>query len=200
MRYYCVSAVSISLETIRLDELVALRRNPQYLSAKQQRALEQSIERDGFLCPIIVRHKGKRYEILSGNHRVLASRAVGLPEIPCVLVDPCTDDQAARIAVNMNSVHGDPNAELLAPFLAELTDITLGEIYIDDAMLGDLRDFDATLKERLDSLEVPDSLDFDSPKGKTPNCVCQKCGQRHVRARKNSKSAPRRTTAASKPS
>jgi ParB-like chromosome segregation protein Spo0J len=191
--------VSISLQTIRIEELVALRRNPQYLTEKQQRALEQSIEQDGFLCPIVVRRKSKKFEILSGNHRVLASRSVGLAEIPCVLLEPCTDEQAARIAVNMNSVHGDPNVELLAPFLAEMTDEVLASVFIEDDMLSELRDFDDALKLRLDSLEVPDAFDSDSPKGKTPNCVC-KCGHRHVRVRESSKSSPRRSTAASKSS
>ncbi len=181
--------------------MIALKRNPQYLSERQSKALQKSIERDGFLAPIVVRRKGELYEILSGNHRVIASREAGLVELPCVLVDPCDDRRAARIAVNMNTVHGDPTAELLAPFLAEMDDETLGSVFMGDDLAGELIEFDSLLKERLDSLAIPDAMDTEAV-GNIPNCICKKCGNRHVRARKRSARSPRKakSTAALKPS
>jgi ParB-like chromosome segregation protein Spo0J len=173
------------LQTIDIDELVALRRNPQYLSERQSSALRQSIERDGFLAPIVVRKRRKGWEILSGNHRVMEAREAGLKQLPCVVVTKCDDRRAARIAVNMNTVHGDPTPELLAPFLAEADDETLRDIFLDDEMVRQLKSFDATLEQRFADLAVPDSLDYDSSKGATPNCVCQ-CGHRHVAAPKTS--------------
>ena len=142
--------------------------------------LKKSIERDGFIAPIVVRRRPKgMYEILSGNHRVMACRELGHVSIACVLVNPCDDARAARIAMNMNTVHGDPNVELIAPFLSALDDGTLQEIYRPDSIMKDLLNFDATLKMRLDSLEVPDALDSASPQNSIPNCVCT-CGHRHV--------------------
>lgn len=158
---------------------MALRRNPQYLTEAQMEGLKRSIERDGFIAPIVVRKRPKgMYEILSGNHRVMACRELGHVSIACVLVNPCDDARAARIAMNMNTVHGDPNVELIAPFLSALDDGTLQEIYLPDSIMKDLLNFDATLKMRLDSLEVPDALDSASPQS-IPNCVCT-CGHRHV--------------------
>lgn len=195
--------MSCQLVTLPLDKLHALRRNPQYLSEKQQRALEDSIRRDGFLVPIIVRHRqdADSYEILSGNHRTIAARNVdGAMQIPCVLKDPCSDDEAARIAVNMNTVHGDPNVELLAPFLAEMSDAALGQLYIAEDMVMQIKSFDLTLKARLDALEVPDAMNSNSLSGRTPNCICKRCGHRHVAAHKTSRSTPaaRKNTGASK--
>lgn len=142
--------------------------------------LKKSIERDGFIAPIVVRRRPKgMYEILSGNHRVMACRELNHTTIACVLVHPCDDARAARIAMNMNTVHGDPNVELIAPFLSALDDGTLKEIYLPDSIMKDLLNLDATLKMRLDSLEVPDALDSASPQNITPNCVCT-CGHRHV--------------------
>lgn len=159
---------------------MALRRNPQYLTEAQMEGLKRSIERDGFIAPIVVRKRPKgMYEILSGNHRVMACRELGHVSIACVLVNPCDDARAARIAMNMNTVHGDPNVELIAPFLSALDDGTLKEIYLPDSIMKDLLNFDATLKMRLDSLEVPDALDSASPQNSIPNCVCT-CGHRHV--------------------
>lgn len=167
------------LLTISLDKLVALRRNPQYLTEAQMEGLKSSIQRDGFLAPIVVRKRPRdTFEILSGNHRVMAVRELNHKEIACVLIHPCTDAQAARIAMNMNTVHGDPNVELIAPFLSTLDDITLKEIFLPDSILADIKSFDQTLKERLAGFEVPDSLNSESV-GNIPNCVCS-CGHRHV--------------------
>ncbi len=190
------------LLTVPLDKLVALRRNPQYLTEAQNLALKASIERDGFLAPIVIRKKRGGYEILSGNHRVLASREAGLSELPCVLVEKCDDKRAARIAVNMNTVHGDPTAELLAPFLAEADDETIQSIFLDDKMVADLVAFDATLEMRFAQLALPDALNSRSPMGANPNCIC-KCGHRHVAiAPKTSTSTKRdrKTTSAAKAS
>lgn len=173
--------------SVKLDSLIALRRNPQYLTEKQMAGLVASIKGDGFLAPIVVRKKKKLFEVLSGNHRALASREAGLTEIPALLIDPCDDKRAARIAVNMNTVHGDPTPELLAPFLAEVDDETLRSIFIEDSLLKGIVEFDATLDERLKSLLLPDSLDRPSPVGTMLTCVCS-CGHRHAPARKSSES------------
>ena len=184
-----MGAPRITLVTLPLDTLHALRRNPQYLSERQMEALKASIERDGFIALIVVRkRKGGTYEILSGNHRAMAMRELGRGEIPCVLIHPCTDAQAARIAVNMNTVHGDPNAELIAPFLAEIADDVLGDIFMPDDLRADLIAFDTTLAERLAALQLPEALNSEKT-GAIPNCVCQ-CGHRHVAVRESSSAAP----------
>jgi len=168
------------LVTLPLTSLVALRRNPQYLTEAQMDGLKRSIERDGFIAPIVVRKRPKgQYEILSGNHRVMACRELGHAEIACVLVHPCDDARAGRIAMNMNTVHGDPNVELIAPFLALLDDSTLKEIYLPDTMLQEIKTFDGVLRDRLAAFQIPDALDGKSPVNSIPNCVC-KCGHRHV--------------------
>jgi ParB-like chromosome segregation protein Spo0J len=198
MRYDCsLKSSKPKICWLPIDKLIALRRNPQWLTERQMTALKESITRDGFLVPIIVRPKKKLYEILAGNHRVTASRELGIPELPCVVIR-CDDKTAARIAVNTNTVHGDPSAELLAPFLAPLDDLTLSEIYIDGRLLSDLKDFDKTLKERLDAMQLPSAFDRDSPTSPLPTCVCPTCQHRHVPAEKRSRSSrsPAASTAA----
>ena len=141
--------------------------------------LKKSIDRDGFIAPIVVRKRPKSmYEVLSGNHRVMACRELNHIKIACVLIHPCDDARAARIAMNMNTVHGDPNVELIAPFLSALDEGTLREIYLPQSMLSELKAFDTTLKQRLDAFEVPDALNTEAV-GNIPNCVCV-CGHRHV--------------------
>lgn len=170
------------LRHVPVDKCVALKRNPQYLSPKQMDSLKASIERDGFLAPILVRAHGEdSFEVLSGNHRCMAARELSIESIPALVVE-MDDQQAGRIAVNLNTVHGDPTAELLAPFLAELDDATLATVHLDDSLLADLRAFDTSLAETLARLEVPSTLDNETPTaGSIEQCVCPSCGRSHMR-------------------
>lgn len=162
-----------------LDRCRALRRNPQYLSARQMGALMDSIDRDGFLAPVLLREVDDGYEVLSGNHRVMAARELGRETVPAV-VAVMDDAAAARVAVNLNTVHGDPTPELLAPFLAEMDDETLGQVHLGAALTADLKRFDVELREQLDSLEAVGRVDLASPTAPHPNCVCPTCGRKHI--------------------
>src|SRR3972149_6178636 len=136
-----------------IDKLRALTRNPQYLTPQQLIGLKASIERAGFVAPVLVRPlKGDDFEIVSGNHRVMAAREIGYTEVP-VIVMRLDNQSARRVAINMNTVHGDPPAELLAPFLAELDDDMLRDIHLDSDLLAECVAFDTTLQERLEKLE-----------------------------------------------
>lgn len=157
-----------------------LKRNPQYLTPKQMESLKASIERDGFCAPILVRPiDDERYEIISGNHRFMASSELGYTEIHCV-VSEMDDRMAKRLAINLNTIHGEPNAELLAPFLAELDDETLGDIHIDDSIKDDLMDFDTELADQLKALNPPKTIDRSSRTHSNATCRCPVCGLIHV--------------------
>lgn len=169
------------LEWLPVSALSALRRNPQYLTPLQMDSLKTSLQKDGFLAPILVRPLQRdRYEVISGNHRMMAAREIGLTHVPA-LICKLNDNSARRVAINLNTVHGDPPAELLAPFLAELDDETLREIRMDPDLLQEIAGFDALLAERLASLEAPDKVDRPSPHAEIATCVCSRCGKRHIR-------------------
>lgn len=169
------------LKLIPIKKLVMLKRNPQYQTPKQMESLKRSIERDGFCAPILVRPiKAGRFEVVSGNHRLMAATELKMIGIPCVIAD-MNDKTAKRLAINLNTIHGEPNAELLAPFLAELDIETLREIHIDDEMKKDLIEFDETLADALKQMEAPDSLNRESPKHKNATCVCKICGATHFK-------------------
>jgi len=110
----------------------------------------------------------------------MAASELGYKEIPCVVVQ-MSDASAARLAINLNTIHGDPNAELLAPFLAELDDEILREIHIEDSMKAELLKFDATLAAQLEAMEPPDKMNRESPTHKNTTCKCPKCGATHIK-------------------
>jgi len=162
-------------------KIVTLRRNPQFLSPKQMESLKESIRRDGFCAPILVRPvRGGRFEIISGNHRFMAACELEMTEVPCV-VAKMSDRAAKRLAVNLNTIHGEPNAELLAPFLAEMDESLLAEIHIEDDVMKELLEFDKELAEKLSELQAPDKMNRDSSQHKNVICACPKCGRKHFK-------------------
>ena len=173
--------VQVRQAMIATKNLIYLRRNPQYLTPHQMEALKTSIQRDGFLAPILVRPKGKKYEILSGNHRAMAAGELGYEKVPVIIAD-LTDDQAKRVALNLNTIHGDPTAELLAPFLAEFDVSLLGTIHLDEAMRKEIGSLDENMQKAFASMEIPDAWNKDSVNSEVAGCVCPTCGKRHIRA------------------
>jgi len=63
--------------------------------------LMESIRSKGVLEPILVRSKGNRFEIIAGERRFLASRNIGLKEIPCIEMD-VEENEAMEIALIEN--------------------------------------------------------------------------------------------------
>lgn len=119
---------------LRVDVLDGLPGNPQRLSDGARYALMRSIARDGFVVPVLVRPKGRRFEVVSGNHRVEVARDLGLVEVPAVVRD-LSDEQAARLAVELNTVHGAPDPVLLAEFVP---DDLVGQVFVDEDLLAEL--------------------------------------------------------------
>lgn len=161
-------------------KLVYLRRNPQYMTPHEMEALKSSIERDGFLSPVLVRPKGNKFEILSGNHRAMAASELGYSRIPVIIAN-LTDEQAKRVVLNLNTIHGDPTAELLAPFLAEFDEALLATIHLDDDMRNEIAKLDENMKDMFAKMEVPDAWNKASVITEIKQCVCPKCGKRHIR-------------------
>jgi ParB-like chromosome segregation protein Spo0J len=168
--------------SVAISDCLLLERNPQYLTPRQMDALKKSIGRDGFVVPILVRKHTKsrgKYEIISGNHRFMAAQELGMKAIPAVIARMSEKD-AKRLALNLNLIHGEPEAEQLAPFLADLEDDVLADIHLEGRLLADVLAFDDILKERLDNLEGVPNVDNDSVTSPIGICKCPKCGKTHI--------------------
>jgi hypothetical protein len=177
------SVPSNELKMIPAGQIVTLKRNPQYLTPVQMESLKASIQRDGFCAPILVRPLGQnRFEVISGNHRFMAACELGMAEIPCV-VCALSDRAARRLAVNLNTIHGQPNPELLAPFLAEFDLSDLADVFLEADMKEELLKWDDTLADLLGKMDVPAAMNHDSPTHYTAVCKCPVCGQSHTRAK-----------------
>lgn len=64
--------------------------------------LAQSIRQNGIIQPIAIRINEKgQYELISGERRLRASRLVGIPRIPCIIMD-ANDSKSALFALIEN--------------------------------------------------------------------------------------------------
>lgn len=72
-------------------------------SAPEFVELCESIKKDGVLQPILVRPRGKRYEIVEGWHRYEAAKLAGYGTISCLVRD-LTDDEVRVFQVKCNAI------------------------------------------------------------------------------------------------
>ena len=84
--------------------------------------LMSSIKSKGVLEPILVRPRKDRYEIVAGERRFVASKNVGLKEIPCIEMN-VTDNEAMEISLIENLQRKDLDVFEEADGLRALIDI-----------------------------------------------------------------------------
>ena len=72
--------------------------------------LANSIEQVGVLEPLIVRHVGKKIEVIAGTRRLAAARKVKLKSVPCI-VREMDDDTAMIVSLAENIQRGDLDDE-----------------------------------------------------------------------------------------
>lgn len=95
---------------VAVEAVVLPERQPRfYFDARAMEELVASIRQHGILSPPLVRPlSDERYELVAGERRYRAARALGLSEIP-VVVRHLTDEQACEVALLENLQRQDLN-------------------------------------------------------------------------------------------
>jgi ParB family chromosome partitioning protein len=93
-------------KTLEIGRLMEFKEHPfKPYSDKRFNALVGSVRESGIIEPIIVRPKDDgKYEILSGHNRVRAATAVGLSNVPAVIYEGLSDEEADIIVTMTNLV------------------------------------------------------------------------------------------------
>jgi len=109
-------------EKVDIDRLIPYAMNARTHSKEQILQLRSSLREFGFVSPLIV---DKDLNIIAGHGRVLAAKAEGLAEVPCVFAEHLTDAQkkAYILADNRLALSAGWDEELLALEFAELKDL-----------------------------------------------------------------------------
>lgn len=110
--------------SVRMIPIEKITPNPQQARSELGKIEElmDSIKEKGVLEPILVRPKGNLYEIIAGERRYIASKKIGLNEIPCIEMD-IEDNEAMEIALIENLQRKDLDVFEEAEGLKALTDL-----------------------------------------------------------------------------
>jgi ParB family chromosome partitioning protein len=128
----------------------------------QQALLEltQSIERDGLIQPIVVRHMGKdaqevdKYQIIAGERRWRASTAAKLPQVP-VILRTADDEKVLELAIVENIQREDLNpVELAVAFHRMMVELNLTHEQIGEKTGKDR----ATIANTIRLLQLPEAI------------------------------------------
>lgn len=111
----------MKISNIELAKLLPYPFNNKKHSAKQISSIVSSIKEFGFVQPIVT---DKDYVIIIGHARLEAAKAIGLTEVPVVVMDNLTDHQTKRL-------------RLLDNRLSDLGEYDLDNIKIELEALGD---------------------------------------------------------------
>jgi ParB family chromosome partitioning protein len=94
-----------TVNSVSMDNLVPFAGHPFRLyEGERLDDMVASVKANGVLVPIIVRKKGELFETLAGHNRVNAAKLAGLSEIPVIILENITDDEAMVYVVETNLI------------------------------------------------------------------------------------------------
>lgn len=91
------------VQMIAVDKIKPFHEHPFKLyQGERLDDMVESVEEHGILTPVIVRKVGFEYEMLAGHNRQNAARIAGIKEIPAVVKEDLTDEEAWVYVVETN--------------------------------------------------------------------------------------------------
>ena len=127
------------MQLVPVEKLIPYANNARVHSPEQILKLRSSLREFGFINPVII---DANFGIIAGHGRVMAAKAEGINEIPCVLVDHLTEAQkkAYILADNRLALDASWDEELLRIELEALKemDFDIQTIGFDDLELDNL--------------------------------------------------------------
>ena len=71
---------------LSLEDIVPNPNQPRtHFNESQLEELSESIKENGVLQPLLVRKKGRKYEIIAGERRYQASKIAGIEKVPVII-------------------------------------------------------------------------------------------------------------------
>ncbi|MFW9969307.1 MAG: ParB N-terminal domain-containing protein [Candidatus Odinarchaeota archaeon] len=96
---------------------------------EEYKKIKKSIEKFGYVEPVIVNTKDKTYKIISGHQRVKVLKDLAYKEIDCVLVSLDENDEKA-LNIALNKISGEWDNEKLQAVLKELKDFDQDQFFL----------------------------------------------------------------------
>ena len=148
-----------------LENLKELERNPRQINKENFEILKKSIKDnpDYFEArPVILSNRTGELVVIAGNQRLKAAKALGLTEVPTVLLEGLTEEREREIIIRDNVENGEWDFDVLA----------------DEWAMDDLQEWGVHDAPNLE-LDVNDDdflKDTEITKNKDKKIVCPFCG------------------------
>ncbi len=136
------------MQLVAVDKLIPYVNNARTHSQEQINKLRGSLREFGFINPVII---DKEYNVIAGHGRLLAAKAEGMKEVPCVEVDYLTEAQkkAYILADNRMAMDAGWDEEMLKAEIESLQDMAFDVALtgFDEKELASLFDEGKTAKD-----------------------------------------------------
>lgn len=106
-----------SLIKVKINDLKFDKTNPNQLTREQMAGLRESMQKFGYLTPIII---DQDFNIADGEHRALIYKEFSIDEIPAYQLNLQDDTERRILRQVMNKLHGEHNKQLDADELATI--------------------------------------------------------------------------------
>jgi ParB family chromosome partitioning protein len=110
-------------EKVKVDKFVANAWNPNVVDEVKMASLKKRIAEEDpqlMLQPILARRRGKKLEIIDGEHRWTVAKEIGSEEVWALVIE-ADDDEAKIKTMALNILRGDPDVIKLAKLIADLS-------------------------------------------------------------------------------
>jgi|TARA_R110000744_G_scaffold282556_2_gene394233 ParB-like chromosome segregation protein Spo0J len=105
---------NLKIKSVDIDSLIGAEYNPRILKEDQFQQLKNSIQRFGFVEPVIVNiNVDRKNIIISGHQRTNVARALGITKIPIIELD-LTPEKEKELNIRMNKNGGEWDYDMLA--------------------------------------------------------------------------------------
>ena len=138
-----MAVTTTQMELVSIDKLVPYVNNARTHNEQQIMKLRSSLREFGFINPVII---DRELNVLAGHGRIMAAKAEGIKEVPCVYAEHLTEAQkkAYILADNRMALDADWDEELLKVEIEALKaeDFDLGLTGFDEKELASFFDTD----------------------------------------------------------
>ena len=156
----------------KVGDLIAYEKNPRK-NAKAVKYVANSIEEFGFKQPIII---DRDNVVVCGHTRLMATKQLGIEEVPCIVADDLTDEQikAFRLADNKVAEQSEWDIGLLNEELDDILNVDMSDFGFDIFSMDALEAMDGYNAEEDDREHFSKTFVFPIEKKKQIICYLKK--------------------------
>ncbi len=116
-----MSNPKVIYRTEKLSNLILADWNYKEDDEAMKNKLKAGIKQNGFLMNLVIRKKGDKFEVVDGNHRLVALQEIGYKDVQVCDVGEVTQEQAYMISLALNETSFDNNEWLLNTLMKDLS-------------------------------------------------------------------------------